>query len=43
MRRVVQPYLRRGHVADWLGLLLFLSLLIVLVISCYTGVKSLHS
>jgi hypothetical protein len=41
MRRVVQPNLSRGHLADRLGLLLFVSLLAVLAASLYTGVKSL--
>jgi len=41
MKRVVQPYLSRGRVADRLGLLLFVSLLAVLVVSLYSGVKSL--
>ena len=41
MKRVVQPYLSRGHVADRLGILLFVSLLAVLVVALYSGVKSL--
>jgi hypothetical protein len=41
MKRVVQPYLSRGHVADRLALLLYVSLLAVLVVALYTGVKSL--
>jgi hypothetical protein len=39
--RVVQPNLSRGRLADRLAILLFVSLLAVLVVSFYSGVKSL--
>lgn len=41
MRRVLQPHLSRGHLADRLATLLFLGLLAVLAIAVYNGVKSL--
>jgi hypothetical protein len=41
MRRVVQPNLSRGHVADRLAIVLAVSLLAVLVASFYSGVTSL--
>lgn len=41
MRRVVQPNLCRGQLADRLSLLLFVSLLAVLAVSFYRGVTLL--
>jgi hypothetical protein len=41
MRKVVQPNLSRGHVADRLALVLVVSLLTVLAVSVYSGVTSL--
>jgi len=41
MRRVFQPNLSRGHVADRLAIALVVCLLAVLVVSFYSGVSSL--
>lgn len=41
MRRVFQPNLSRGHLADRLAWVLFVSLLTILAVSLYAGVKSL--
>lgn len=38
---VLQPNLSRGRMENRLGLLLFVSLLAVLAVSLYTGVRSL--
>ena len=41
MRKVLQPNLRRGHLADRLAMVLIVSLLAVLVVSFYSGLTSL--
>ncbi len=41
MKRMLQPNLSRSHLADRLGLVLFFGLLAVLILSVYTGVRSL--
>ncbi len=38
---MLQPHLSRGHIANYLGTLLFFGLLAVLVVSVYSGVRSL--
>ena len=42
VKHLVQPRLRRGQMADKLGLLLLIGLLLVLVVAVFTGVRSLH-
>jgi hypothetical protein len=41
MKRVLQPNLRRGRLADRLGMILLFGLLAVLAFAVMTGVRSL--
>lgn len=41
MKRILQPDLMRGHIADRAGLLLLLGLLAVLALSVFDGVRHL--